>query len=297
MLFSQKTLATWSVGHLKRHYLRLLFVIQKSHTLFLLINILIALYLWPRSIPHWYAYPFFVQNLVHGPNHFFAESWFISVEVWFYVLFPLAVLWLMRLGHKHGKAYVSTVLCLITVGSLIRVAVVLWGHPSFMDQSRTAVFFRMDAPMYGALMAWLLTGRPAVWIARFRRWLFGVGGLTLITLSIIFMNESSDSSTFLCTVFFNIAGLAAALLLPTAILYQNRLGGPIFRLNQLLARWSYAAYLCNVPMAFLLFYFFSRQIRLNISLAYSIFLAYIFFTLCIAALCTNLIFQREQKKC
>src|SRR5580698_7353460 len=52
---------------------------------------------YPSPFPLLPRYVFFLQNFAHGRTWFLSESWSLSVEEWFYLLFPLGLFAGLRL--------------------------------------------------------------------------------------------------------------------------------------------------------------------------------------------------------
>ena len=100
---------------------------------------------------------FFVQNLVTPHPNFFNEAWSLTIEEWFYLTIPFTIYCaaaIFRNADKHK-------LLLYTFSSYLLFFIVLRTinafHPiygaDFDDGIRKIVIFRLDAIMYGVLIA------------------------------------------------------------------------------------------------------------------------------------------------
>jgi peptidoglycan/LPS O-acetylase OafA/YrhL len=119
------------------------------------------------------------QNLIAPmpPDYYFAVSWSLAVEEWFYLLFGSALIF----GARYLGLTRALWLCLalvILVPLALRVAELDWSERGIGRQHQ--VFFRIDEIGYGVLMAWLYLRRS--WLFR-HPWLPLVLGLALIGLA------------------------------------------------------------------------------------------------------------------
>ena len=105
-------------------------------------------------------YLFYVQNLFaqHNASDFFPIAWSLSVEEWFYVLFPALLILLYRHFGPAGRRFeLLFVLGFIVVITALRI---VFGNDAHWGADvRRVVVFRVDAIAYGFLL-YLLTGRP-----------------------------------------------------------------------------------------------------------------------------------------
>lgn len=105
-------------------------------------------------------YLFYVQNLFaqHNQIDFFPVAWSLSIEEWFYVVFPPLLFFLARwLGRETPRFEVSVALAFILVVTLART--VLGDDAHWGAEVRRVVVFRIDSIAYGFLF-YLLIGRP-----------------------------------------------------------------------------------------------------------------------------------------
>src|SRR4029077_7448865 len=100
-----------------------------------------------------FAYLFYVQNLLPAPqaDDYYAVAWSLSVEVWFYVSFPVIVLAAARLASRRGAGFCALVAAgFIAAVSLARI---LHGDGgNWGCEVRRVVVFRVDSIAYGFLL-------------------------------------------------------------------------------------------------------------------------------------------------
>ena len=110
---------------------------------------------------------FFLQNLWSPhPLYFFGEAWSLSVEEWFYLTLPVAMyLSAVIFKPKNKQAFLLRVF----VGYLATFVIIRFVnafHPMNGDDQdrgiRKVVLFRLDAVMYGVLMAYFNSYYPVV---------------------------------------------------------------------------------------------------------------------------------------
>jgi peptidoglycan/LPS O-acetylase OafA/YrhL len=141
---------------------------------------------WLRTLPAYYlvlvgllllnskgfslAHLVFLQNFFPYPrDYFFGVSWSLVIEEWFYLLLPVVLLVASRIWQTDTRRMLLTlcvsgiVLCLL--GRLVDAALF---HAAWGD-IRKAVFIRMDALLFGVLLAVAKAFHPELY-ARAQRW-------------------------------------------------------------------------------------------------------------------------------
>ena len=131
---------------------------------------------WSRTLPNYYfilglnillfsrssfdgRFLFFVQNLATPHPLFFPEAWSLSVEEWFYLTLPLALLLLTKILKNTPKKSIlkTTFIVYLSIFTCIRIINAI--HPYFegLDQDasiRKITLFRLDAIVYGVIIAY-----------------------------------------------------------------------------------------------------------------------------------------------
>ena len=98
---------------------------------------------------------FFVQNFLSPPPNWFLEAWSLSVEEWFYVLFPVTI-FVVSFIFKRKK---NILLMVISIFLLLPLTLRLYyfytdNFQKFpLIEYRNVVLFRLDSVMFGVLAA------------------------------------------------------------------------------------------------------------------------------------------------
>lgn len=216
-----------------------------NYYLFLLINVLIERWI-SGAWPHVASYLVFWQNFAWPSPMFYGESWSLAIEEIFYLVAPLFVLLARR--HARGFLHPVTLIVLgIAVFTLIRIAFVLHGNPSWDEGVRKVTLVRFDAIAYGVVAVLLFRRhRPGLKAAGFVAAL-GLGGIALSAWA--YLELPRDTSFFARTLLFNLISISFAALLPLGALWQSS-GLPRFIDVSVrkLALWSYALYVSHLAL-------------------------------------------------
>lgn len=130
----------------------------------------------PENFPAtWYEFLYFSQNLMRERPSFFAESWSLCIEEWFYLLTPIYFFLLVVKINKKLAWIVTTILFFIVVITLIRYNMYsekfaqYTSTPDFDTRSKFKsaieflIFPRLDAIMFGVLGAIVSLLSPNFW--------------------------------------------------------------------------------------------------------------------------------------
>jgi peptidoglycan/LPS O-acetylase OafA/YrhL len=202
---------------------------------------------YPSPLPLVPRYVFFLQNFASVQNWFFAESWSLSVEEWFYLLFPLGLfLGLRLLKVPFGRLY------WILSGTMVVLPLVLRGLTlSQEDWARgitKVVIYRPDSIAMGLAAVALSRKFPEAWSR------LGIpaalGGIALLAASFLYMGRGDPDHSSLARVFLPFAvNLGCALLLPWASTCMSLGGRATNEAVRGVARWSYSLYLVNLMVS------------------------------------------------
>jgi len=116
----------------------------------------------------WYRYFIFIQNFNHKLPLFFAESWSLSIEEWFYLLTPIALFLALRISKATVK---TNTLIVLIVGILVIIGYRLYLYRTLQLtefeelnlQITRQVLPRLDSIMFGVLAAYIAYYFPKVW--------------------------------------------------------------------------------------------------------------------------------------
>lgn len=196
----------------------------------------------------------FSQNLYFSPPAFFAESWSISIEEWFYVLLPLCLFFGIRLLKASRKQ------CLVWIIASFIVLGIMFRYVRFLqfpiedvvgwdNNFRKLVITRMDSLMYGVLGAYLNYYYFHLWI-KHKKKLFTIGCLVLFGINIgKNFGFIELTGVFNSVLFFSLESLSVLFLLP--FLSQIKKGtGIIYRSITFISLISYSMYLINYSLLY-----------------------------------------------
>jgi len=200
-----------------------------------------------------WRYFLFVQNFASSHPPFFPEAWSLSIEEWFYIFLPLALLAMTRLGMRLQSAMLVFIVFTITASVLFRyvrmqeldtINLFVWDA-----QFRKQVVTRLDSIIYGVLGAYVAHYHAAAWVRR--RGLLLAAGLALLLLhkvTMFFQMEALEDHAFYYSVFsFVIVSLGTLLLLPWLSQMQLQRGA-LYRVITLISLISYSMYLVHLSL-------------------------------------------------
>lgn len=213
------------------------------YLLFLLLNILWYFHLngvLPESL---LSYLIFAQNLAWEHPVFFPEAWSLSIEEYFYLLFPIMTWVLIKARLKPETAYLAGGALLLLFSTLLRLTSAALEPSLPWDAGiRKVVIFRLDALIYGIYLSCFIDQ------IRIRNWQNPLLIIGLIALSIsmfAYFNLDHDHSYFLKTLQFSLTSAGFTLVIPYMLdlrIAERSILGWFFRKTAL---WSYSMYLCN----------------------------------------------------
>lgn len=220
---------------------------------------LVVLALWQEQrIPNLWLYITFLQNSAPEYASFFGVSWSLSVEQWSYIFIPLllvAILWLgsfCNLKIQNKTLWLYIIVATLIIYALVRLyialdAPALWGYTF-----RSQVPLRLDAVLFGVLLAWVKLFRPTLF-AKLGSWVVFAGciiGLTVLNSLYNPSLQKPEGNIFLKSFGFSFAdGLCAlSLCFLDKSLVVRRVFAPdrvIGRLALWGSRYSYSVYLVH----------------------------------------------------
>lgn len=227
------------------------------------------------------AYLVFAQNLAWPMPNFYSLTWSLTVEEWFYLLFPLMILMVIGFGKSPRIAVLTTIIIFLLVPPILRYTLFdVQGSFNNLDPNiRHVVIFRLDSIGFGVLVAYIdkwhkpLFNKIAdLW------WVFtalAIGCMVFIKWNYFDMPETSAMMTF----YFSLSAIVFAGLIPfftglapTSISLLNR----FIKYTSLI---SYSLYLGHI-LAFTVVMYIFRQLGIfdkiypNPWITYTLFLVF-----------------------
>lgn len=223
----------------KRRWLRTL----PNYFLFLLINLLLLWYgISPGLLSHAVLYYFvFLQNLYKPVDVFFWESWSLSVEEWFYLLFPLVLFALYKFKQNLKTVFILGALLFFTFSLCSKFYYQsLNPNLNFDLYQRILVVNRFDTLCFGLVLAWLEVNYSI--IIHKLKW----PGLLIFFAYLIFGKVDQQQNPIL---YFIYSGFACSGLLLFCFSFEKS-GKTTTRIFENLSKISYSIYLMHMPVLY-----------------------------------------------
>lgn len=180
----------FSASQLKSFWIRRVLRILPNYFVVLLLLLLIG----AESSSFDWSYIVFCQNLIQDQGDFFKVAWSLSVEMWFYFLFPLLVYVLLKLIKKRSKALLVSVLLFLGISFILRLVNYFIPEILNLESVRKVVMFRLDSMMFGVLAAIVYVYNKAFW-NKYTTLLAILGLLSLVIMMIVNSNSAVVTSS------------------------------------------------------------------------------------------------------
>ena len=217
---------SFNFSTIKDFWIRRWFRTLPNYYLALLLNILL-LFLFVGQTFFPLSYFFFTQSLhTAPPNQFFGESWSLTVEEWFYFLFPLCLLTFVLLLGKADKKknLLISILSFLFIIFVLRLVVVIAVDPPWDAGLRRVTQTRLDSIVLGVLFSYIAYYHKEWWKAKANLMALIGLGLTLFSILYYFKLLKADGLTtnlFSKTGYFTLVSLGFACLIPKASLVKS----------------------------------------------------------------------------
>ena len=217
-----------------------------NYFLFLGINILLISCGLAGGFINKYLITFFVfmQNFFKPYDFLYWESWSLSVEEWFYLLFPIGLFIFSFLIKSKKNLFLALTVLLIVFSTAVRFFKAR--HEGFTYETwdlwiRKLVPCRFDSIGFGLLAAWIHFYYKEFWIKC--KWpCFAIG---IILFGVELCYNFTNHPYFGCTSYFTVSALAAMCMLPLAE-QEKDFSGKAGKFVIYISLISYAVYLSNL---------------------------------------------------
>jgi peptidoglycan/LPS O-acetylase OafA/YrhL len=189
---------------------------------------------------HLWPYLTLSQNLLGQPGQFLGVTWSLTIEEWFYFVFPLLLLPMVALSRRHGMLVaLSLVIILSALGRPIA-----WEKYGFDGLSRT-VLFQLDSIAYGALTALIVRGRV---LSDGVRQITAIVGVALFAGCWCYLLFGGDSSLFFMSNGIFIGTAVSGSLIVVGFAGLMSAPNVVARPAKFLSIHSYTLYLVHMEM-------------------------------------------------
>jgi len=218
----------------------------------LLVNFFIGKFLLHSITTLDYHYFFWLQNFNHPLDGFFAESWSLSVEEWFYLIFPVSLSLFLILFFPF-KIYFRNKMLLFTLCYILFFSFIRNAGAAFDYSEGRIVIYRQDTIAYGVLMVIIYNFFN---YKKFRSLILSGAVILCVTAIVLFLFRSYTGSWYM--LYYILAGLGLAII----VMYMTEINdkknpSAIRKIISFLSRISYSIYLVNVVVIKVALNFFS----------------------------------------
>jgi len=221
-----------------------------SYILFFIFNVLLIENIRPDAQPNLLAFSTFTQSLITPHPSFFGEAWSLAVEEVFYFLFPVVISTFLLASINKRKSIILAIATMIAMSVAFRINATLNTQMTF-NEIRSTSLYRLDSLMIGVLFSWLFLAKKINILSKL--------GVLLVPAAIYIAAKPDafmDGSNLLKIFLFDIANVGFACLI--TVFYHVEIAAIVRVMASRMARWSYAAYLTNLPVLYLINYYIPK---------------------------------------
>ena len=196
-------------------------------------------------------YLFFFQNFffIWVGEDYFSISWSLSVEEWFYVIFPLFLILISKILHFKKMNFLLIAIIFVVLIFLIRF--IFSSFDDWGSSVRRIVFFRLDAIAFGFILYYFkdILRKNSLNLILIS---FSIILTSYITYKIFEINISESYQFIKMLSHFVIAIWGSAILI--FFYFINKLINKnfVFKLNIFLGRISYSTYLFHLILIYII---------------------------------------------
>ena len=202
---------------------------------------------------YWVKYLAFIQDLTFHNGLFFPESWSLSIEEWFYLLFPILIVLISYFKFNNIKYLLACCIIIITSIILRHFFITLnngvnYSKPLWDMTYRSVTFLRLDSIAYGVLIAWLFNFKKSIFdkLNNIKWGLFGLLFLIFFRWYQL-LDENSFNYYFSKNIYFTISPFLLSLAIPF-FFYLKPPNRKLLKIITYVSLISYSLYLVNMSV-------------------------------------------------
>jgi peptidoglycan/LPS O-acetylase OafA/YrhL len=168
-----------SFSTLRNFWIRRWYRTLPNYYAYLLLGILFAAP-WRHHVVGLALYPFFLQNFAWDMPDFFVASWSLSIEEWFYLLFPFSILLIYQVIKKINISVVASIVLFLLLPFFSRA--IISGPRTWATGVHVVVVYRLDAIAIGVVLAYLRCNYASLWsqLCSYKVLIFGAVAATAV---------------------------------------------------------------------------------------------------------------------
>jgi peptidoglycan/LPS O-acetylase OafA/YrhL len=247
----------WSMSDIRIFWARRWWRTLPNYYLFLLVSIgFHYAFGGLPTIAQFLRYLVFAQNLMNGENPFYGVSWSLAIEEWFYLLFPLALLFFTLCGATKRLSFLLSTAVFVLLPIVVRELL-------FTDTAPTAVRLmtipRLDAVFYGVAVSFWVSRYHLSRVVRLTAFAVGLAIVAPLWALLTF----HDEGTQIYRLSFVAVPLGFALTMPLmkTVRQLPRAGASLQLGIRNISVWSYSVYLMHVPLLVTIYAIFGDSRR------------------------------------
>lgn len=249
------------VNFFKQFYKKRWFKTLPVYYLSIVIHLVLGYFVWDGLLQNFnWKFLFFIQNICSGAFYFFPVSYSLSIEEWFYILLPILLLIIQKVSgsFSFSKTLLILAVLFVIVFNCARAYTYTYGVNLNWDANiRKAILMRLDAPMYGIIMAWAwhknrnLLERNKVSSL--------ISGVVLYAITILIRRFIFPESFYSYVLYFALVPVGFALTIPW--FYNFKFSHNVLRkISTYLSLVSYSFYAVHLsPILFLFLHFWQPK--------------------------------------
>ncbi|TSD93198.1 acyltransferase [Skermania sp. ID1734] len=205
-----------------------------------------------------WRYATLTQNLAWPNPRFFAHSWSLSVEEWFYIFVPIAIAGTTALtSMKRGRRFLLIAFVFMAIPMVFRLVLLhnVTDVSTYDAYIRKCVFCRIDSLFIGVAAAYIRLYHKNIFDRLGRRWQVTlpafvlVAGVTLLPAVV----NATITNPLVAAAYFPLLSISIALVLAAATRLQTFRASALDKFIVGTAKISYSLYLGHVLVLMLIF--------------------------------------------